>query len=193
MRDIDRSWASPVRVTLRDGRDMIVRLLDSADGEAMGEFYASIPVEDNRYYIGPTGTTADNARLRAAGADNALEVALVLEGRDGKIYGEAWYRWEAPEAAKSMFGICISRQCQNCGAGRAIMTRLLEVARCCGPAIMTLTVQKENVRAVALYMRMGFAIIREQLRPARPDCPPLPEYYMELQTRGAGPTDAQPC
>ncbi|MCE5277099.1 MAG: GNAT family N-acetyltransferase [Planctomycetaceae bacterium] len=188
----DRDLAAPVRVTLRDGREMTIRLLAGGDGSAIAEFYASIPVEDNRYYIGPSGTTPENARLRAAAADNEFEVALVLDGGDGTIDGEAWYRWEGPDAAKSLFGICLSRRCQNSGAGRAIMTRLLEVAGRHGPAIMTLTVQKENVRAVALYTRLGFQIIREQMRPARPDCPPLPEYYMELQARGAR-ADAPPC
>ena len=57
--------------------------------------------------------------------------------------------------------------------------RLKEIAVTVGPPLMTLTVQKKNPKAVELYTRMGFRIIREQLRPADNE----PEYYMEMPVR----------
>ncbi|MDF1514754.1 MAG: hypothetical protein P1S60_13175 [Anaerolineae bacterium] len=44
-----------------------------------------------------------------------------------------------------------------------------------------MTVQKANprARAVALYRKTGFQIIREQMRGQMEEFPPEPEYYME--------------
>ncbi len=88
-----------------------------------------------------------------------------------------------PAAERSTFGICISRDCQGSGAGRALMTRLLDIAREVGPPIMTLTVQHANPRAVALYRAMGFTPVREQLREVKFGFPEEPEYCMERPVR----------
>ena len=48
---------------------------------------------------------------------------------------------------------------------------------------MSLTVQKANPRAVALYQKMGFEIVREQMRNQVEEFPPEPEYYMERKVR----------
>lgn len=183
MKTADRARATPLPITLRDGREMVIRALDAGDAEAFVAFYSAIPVDDNRYYIGPEGCTPEKARERAARADSPTEVALVIDGQNGQVYGEAWYSWKDEPRAKSTFGICISRAVQGVGAGKALMDRLMALAAEVGPPVMTLTVQKENARAVALYQKMGFAIVREQMRPARQDCPELPEYYMEKSLR----------
>jgi ribosomal protein S18 acetylase RimI-like enzyme len=57
--------------------------------------------------------------------------------------------------------------------------RLLEAARIHGPPVMSLTVQKANKRAVALYRKTGFRIVREQQRATDGE----PEYCMELNVR----------
>jgi len=84
------------------------------------------------------------------------------------------------------FGICIGRDLQGRGVGRALMVRLAEVAESVGPPVMQLTVQLANARAVALYRSMGFRVVREQMR-ANDDAgygfPPEPEYLMERETR----------
>jgi ribosomal protein S18 acetylase RimI-like enzyme len=59
------------------------------------------------------------------------------------------------------------------------MERLMKIAHDIGPNIMSLTVQKSNARAVILYQKMGFQIIREQLRGGDNE----PEYYMERTVR----------
>ncbi|MHC4885502.1 MAG: GNAT family N-acetyltransferase [Planctomycetota bacterium] len=174
---------TPFETELKNGRTLTVRLLEACDAEPFVEFYGAIPAEDNRYYIGADGCTPEKARARADRAESPVEVCLVLDGGDGRIYGEAWYSWKDEENAKSTFGICISRELQGQGAGKGIMSALMDLSAKVGPEIMTLTVQKENERAADLYQKLGFKIIKEQIRPARKDCPELPEYYMERQTR----------
>jgi ribosomal protein S18 acetylase RimI-like enzyme len=44
---------------------------------------------------------------------------------------------------------------------------------------MGLTVQKANPRGMALYQKMGFGVVREQVRPSDGE----PEFYMERRFR----------
>lgn len=60
---------------------------------------------------------------------------------------------------------------------------LLEVVEYIGPQAMSLTVQKANPRAFALYSKMGFQVVREQMRNQAEEFPPEPEYYMERNAR----------
>lgn len=174
----------PQRVTLKNGKEVTIRPLLPEDGEALAAFYASVPQEDYRFYC-PHPLDREHALANAAKAFSPLEVVLVLEPEPGRIGGYAWYRWKAPNAERSTFGICVGRALQGTGAGRALMKRLMEIAAEVGPPIMCLTVQKANPRAVALYQSMGFRIVREQMRAPMADglFPSEPEYAMERVNR----------
>jgi ribosomal protein S18 acetylase RimI-like enzyme len=76
-------------------------------------------------------------------------------------------------------GICIRRGFQDCGLGAALMDRLGAIARDVGPPVMGLTVQQANPRGIALYQKMGFGVVREQVRPGDGE----PEFYMERRVR----------
>ena len=174
----------PLAVTLQDGSPVVLRPLQPTDGEALTALYAGMPREDARFY-GSCLRGRELALAKVALAESPCEVVLVLETPDGGIGGYARYRWEREQAEKSHFGICISRPYQSAGAGRALMTRLLEIARTIGPPVMCLTVQLANVRAVKLYTRMGFQVVREQMCQRDPSSEwlPEPEYYMEQRIR----------
>lgn len=177
----DRAAYPPVEATLRNGSTVTLRWLTPADGEALADFYADIPREAFRFYC-PHELDREHALANAARADSPLEVVLVADAGGG-IVGYAWYRWSAPEAERSTFGICLRPAHQHLGLGRALMTRLLEIARHLGPAVMDLTVQHANPGAVALYTSMGFVPVREQVCAERFGFPEEPEYYMERPTR----------
>jgi len=168
-------------VTLKNGAQSVIRFLSVDDGEALAAFYAGVPGEALRFYF-PHALDREHALQNAARADSPLEVVLVLDTGEG-IGGYAWYRWEEDGAEKSCFGICIAPRYQEVGAGTALMTRLLEIAKSVGPPVMCLTVQLANVRALKLYTRMGFRPIREQMRDASNGFSPEPEYYMEMRVR----------
>ena len=188
---------SAADVVLRNRVQAVIRPLRTNDARALGDFYVAVPPQDYRFYRGGPLTRA-HADSMAATADNRADrVALVLvpepqgrqrhrrrrfRGATGVIGGYAWYRWQ-DGAGSSVFGICISPDFQNLGAGTALMTRLLEIARKVGPPVMSLTVQQANPRAVRLYRAMGFRILREQMRPATEWFPAELEYYMERATR----------
>ena len=181
MRPEDRQQFPPTVVTLKDGRSVTLRFLSVTDAAALGDFYESVPHEDFRFY-GPHPLTRAEAAKKAARADGPNFVCLVADADE--IAGYAWYEWREG-AESSGFGTCIRRGWQECGLGGVLITRLLEIAAAIGPPVMHLTVQLANVRAVKLYRRMGFEVVREQTRPANPEhgFDEEPEYYMERRVR----------
>lgn len=163
---------------LRNGSRVTVRRLRIDDGDRLGDFYESIPEHDFHFYC-PHGLTRRNAEVRAGMASSSNFICYVMETEDGAIAGYAWYSWENDASRESVFGICIRPDHQGLGAGRLLMQYVFETAKALGPDIMSLTVQLANKRAVALYLDMGFRIIREQLRETDGE----PEYYMEYLVR----------
>ena len=183
MRKEDQERFGPFRATLKDGRQVVLRLLATTDAEALGEFYVSVQREDYRFYC-PYPLTREQAALVAADADGPFRVTLVAEEPGtGRIVGYAWYRWKDEQADRSGFGICIRRGFQSVGTGNALMGRLLEIARTVGPPVMQLTVQLANARAVTLYRKMGFVVVAQQMRAPTADFPTEPEYRMERRCR----------
>ncbi len=175
----DEAVAFPaVNVALKDGRSATLRLLGRTDGEALAAFYAAVPPDDVRFYC-PHPLTKPEALKKAASADDSRFVCLVGVAEKGDIAGYAWYRWQADDSPSSGFGICIRRDFQGSGLARALMADLLKIAARVGPPVMHLTVQKANPRAVALYRKMGFTVVREQVR----DFDNEPEYCMERKVK----------
>lgn len=184
MRQEDRERFGPLAVTSRDGLVATIRPLSVDDGEALGDFYEQVPREDLRFYR-PHPLDRQHALQNAEKALDPFEVVLVLETAAGEIGGYAWYRWWKADAEKSVFGICIRHDSQSGGVGKALMTRLFEVAVEIGPPVMSLTVQKANQRAVVFYRKYGFHPVREQMtvEDKQFGFAPEPEYCMERKVR----------
>lgn len=178
----DQARIGSISITLRDGRPAVIRPLRTSDAPALAAFYAAVPREDFRFYC-PHALDEANARRVAAAAESPHEVVLLLEAGTGEIAGYAWFRWSGDDAPSSTFGLCIRRGWQDCGAGRALIERINHVARTLGPPVMSLTVQEANPRAVALYQKMGFRIVRQGMRAPRLGFEPEPEFAMERRTR----------
>lgn len=181
MTPADRQRFPPTPATLKDGRTATLRFLRADDGPRLGDFYAGLDETAKRFYW-PHLLDREHALDNAARADSPSEVVLVLETPMGALGGYAWYRWHEPASA-SGFGICIAVDYQSCGAGRALMVRLLEIAREVGPPRMQLTCQHANFRAVELYQKLGFRVTREGLLGARRQWPAEPQYWMERPVR----------
>ncbi len=175
---VDAKKFPPRQVNLKDGRKVRLRFLRTDDGERLADFYARVPREARRFYW-PHPLDREHALANAAKAESPLQVVLVMETPDGEIGGYAWYRWKEADAESSTFGICVRPDCQGCGAGRALMQRLLYIADRHGPPVMKLTCQHANARAVELYRRMGFRVVREGMRGECAGFPPEPQYWME--------------
>jgi len=183
MRPADREPFPPVPVVLRDGKKGTLRFLRQSDAKILGDFYVSLPPSAARFYWPHPLTRENGENWAAEQADNPCCVTLVLETPEGEIGGYAWYRWRNEQAPDSVFGICIREDYQSCGAGRALMERLLKIAETVGPPLMILTCQHANFRAVQLYQKLGFRITREGMVGARREFPAEPQYWMERRCR----------
>jgi len=213
----DQASYPPLTATLKDGRSVRLRLISVADTSALSDFYASLPRETWRFYCPPRLTHEDAVRRAAEAEAPTVVCLVAEEPWSGAIVGYAWYRWrdegeqpggsrqpsdsrqpsgsELPSdsgllsgtAQSSIFGICLREAYRGAGLGQALIARLLEIARAVGPPVMALTVQLANPRAVALYQKMGFRIVREQMREAIGDFVAEPEYAMEQVVRRAQP------
>jgi ribosomal protein S18 acetylase RimI-like enzyme len=182
MRESDQVLFPAVSVTLVDGRAVQLRFLASTDTEAFAEFYASIERAAYRFYC-PHPLTRENAEKRTEAALSPSVVGLVAVDDAQHIVAYASFQWDASDDNPSYFGICIAKHYRGCGLGEILMRRIAEIAGTVGPPLMSLTVQKANPRAVALYRKMGFEIVHEQMRAHVDEFPPEPEFYMERSVR----------
>ena len=178
----DQTRFPPQTATLRDWRTVTLRFLKTEDTEALVDFYESVELAAYRFYS-PAPPTRESAAKKTAAALAPNWVCIVAEAEGSAIVGYNWCKWNPAYDEPSIFGICVRRDYRGNGLGKALMTRLLDVAAEAGPEVMSLTVQMANPRAVALYTSMGFKIVREQTRGRIGQFAPEPEYYMERRVR----------
>jgi ribosomal protein S18 acetylase RimI-like enzyme len=178
----DQTRFPPTSIALENGHVVILRFLSSEDADALGDFYGSLPRATYRFYC-PHPLTHGNAARLAARASSPMLVALLAEDEAHEIVGYASYHWQHDDSRASTFGICLRQAYRGIGLGQAMVERLLEIAQHVGPPVMSLTAQKGNPRALALYRKTGFQVVREQMRGQVEEFPPEPEVYMERQVR----------
>jgi ribosomal protein S18 acetylase RimI-like enzyme len=178
----DQAHYAPEAARLKDGRTVTLRFLKRDDAEKLGDFFISIERAAYRFYC-PHPLTRQEGHYKAADALAPTSVRLVAESETGKIVGYATYKWEPGNDRPGTLGICLRQPYRGLGLGQRMIARLCEVAEDVGPPVMSLTVQKANVGALALYRKMGFRIVREQRRGPVAEFPPEPEYYMERPAR----------
>ena len=178
----DQQRFSQITVTLKDKGSVLIRFLAVEDAYAFGDFYLSIERAAYRFYC-PHPLTRENAEKRTAAALSPSVVGIVAVDDAQHIVAYASFQWHVSDYTPSFMGICIQKPYRGVGLGEVLMQRIAEIAKVIGPPVMSLTVQKANSRAVALYRKMGFEIIREQMRAQVEEFPPEPEYYMERKVR----------
>ena len=160
-------------------RQVTIRQLQPSDEAAYCAFGGRVTWREGWHYplFGLPGSdehfrkTAARQGQPVEGGGGELRLVLVetrteeYEGRIyswEEIYGEGWYTWKesnttarpkaghsTSESVASTFGLCVNTDFQGTGAGRALISRVLDVAEQTGygPPIMSLTVQDINKRA----------------------------------------------
>lgn len=182
MLDQDQTRFAPTSIELENDHRVTLRALALGDADTLGDFYGSLSRATYRFYC-PHPLTRENAAKVAARASSPMLVALVAENKAQEIVGYASYHWVHDDSRASTFGICLRQAYRGVGLGQAMIERLIEIAERVGPPVMSLTAQKANPRALALYRKMGFRVVREQMRGQIEEFPPEPEVYMERQVR----------
>lgn len=149
-------------ITLKDGRDCLLRNGTAADGAEVLAVFNQTHAETDYLLSYPDESSMTEAQestylAEAAASPNAIEICAVM---DGKIVGTAGF--SAVGSAEKLrhraeFGIAILKEAWGLGIGRALTEACIECAKQAGYAQLELDVVAENASAIALYKKCGFA------------------------------------
>lgn len=156
--------------------DFRVRPLQAGDEDRLSRFYASLS-ERSRFFFEPyRDTTPEGLREVLERALNGIDLSLVATGADGEVFAHIFYsdiRHEAPH-----IGIGLRDACQGSGLGSVLFAYMVNVGKhVLKKKRIGLTVVKENHRAVRLYQKRGFRVVRDDVCFRKPG----DSYEMELE------------
>ena len=148
-------------VTLKDGRECILRSGTEADAQAALDNFILTHTQTDYLLSYPDEirfTAAQEAAFLKAAAESADEIEILAEV-DGKLAGmggiECVGRHEKLRRRAS-FGVSVDRAYWGLGVGRALTRACIECAARAGYAQLELDVVADNERALALYESEGF-------------------------------------
>ncbi len=149
-----------------------IRGLDRSDAPRLLAFYNSLSEEVHHVYrpFQPLSELVLRTHLEEAADRKHLSFGLV--DAHGGIWGHSFLLWV--NGPKPVFGIGLHQDVHGRGWGRKMMQLILDEADAAKLPLVTLTVGKKNVRAQALYQKMGFEIKGEATL-----WKPNDEFYME--------------
>lgn len=134
-----------------------IRRVTAADAIGLGRFFAQIAgdAEASRFFH-PHPFTQDTATYLAWHSQGKRDRYFVAEHR-GNVVGYSMLRgWDEGYEIPS-WGGCVLPALRDAGIGKCLLLHGIREARGVGAAQLRLTVYKENVRAVYVYRKIGFA------------------------------------
>ncbi len=148
-------------ITLKNGREALLRNGEYADGEAVFVNFNETHAETD-YLLSYPDENSFDAQQEAeflkekTESPNEIEIVAVV---DGVVAGTAGI--EAVGAKyklkhRAELGIAILKEYWGLGIGKALMEACIECAKDAGYTQLELNVVAENERAVSLYKKMGF-------------------------------------
>lgn len=166
--------------TLPGTMHFTVRPLQTGDESALSCFYAGLS-ERSRYFYKPFQDTSPEAfRGVIQKAVEGNDLSLVALDPAGNIFAHFFIGDVGRDVPH--LGIGISDNYHNNGLGRVFLTHLIALARhTLKKQALGLTVMKENVRAVNLYSKLGFRVVKEATFRSEND-----SYEMRLDLKPAG-------
>ncbi|MCR4706713.1 MAG: GNAT family N-acetyltransferase [Clostridiales bacterium] len=148
-------------ITLKDGRQCVLRNGTERDGEAALQNFR-LTHEQTDYllsYPDESDMTAEQeAQFLKERTESEDEIEILAE-IDETLVGMAGIGCVGRKEKvrhRASFGISLDRAYWGLGIGRALTEACIECARAAGYAQLELEVVAENKRAVALYKRAGF-------------------------------------
>ena len=143
------------KVTLKDGRTVLIRKLRVEDKEKLITLYASLSDEAVRWGMPPY--TNENIRRWFSNLQNLIGLVAFYNDKivgDARIYKFPHNR----RIGTSDLAMYLHQTFHNVGLGTAMLSRLIELAKKEGLHRIGLTVVAYNKRAVRLYQKFGFKI-----------------------------------
>lgn len=147
-----------VWVTLKNGGQVFVRRFRRGDGESLYEFFTQglSPESQRLYSLQPLDWALVNAVVGEADAPDVMRL-VALKGK--RIVGYAYWREQIFKPRMPLLSIAIADDYQGLGLGKAMMELLIDAANLKNMDGIELHVFKHNLRAIALYHKLGFQIV----------------------------------
>ena len=148
-------------ITLKDGRQALLRNADASDGQAVFEVFNLTHAETDYLLSYPeenSFTAEEEADFLQKKADSDNEIEIVAEV-DGTVVGTAGieaFGGKYKVRHRADFGISVLRDYWGLGVGRALTLACIRCARDAGFTQLELNAVADNGRAIALYKSVGF-------------------------------------
>ena len=148
-------------ITLKDGRECVIRNGTEQDGKAVYEIFMQTHGETDYLLSYPeenSYTSEQEAQYLQEKTESENEAELLAEvgGILVGIAGIGRIGHKEKVRHRATFGISVARDCWGLGIGRALTEACIECAKTAGYAQLELDVVAENRNAIALYKNVGF-------------------------------------
>jgi putative acetyltransferase len=143
-------------VTLKDGREVLIRKFQIDDKEKFIEMYENLPAEAVRWGMPPY----TRERLEKGWLSNLQNLISVVAFYNDKIVGHAQiFKFPHPRLkATGDLIIYLHQDFHSVGLGTAMLSKLIELAMKEGLHRIGLTIVADNKPAINLYKKFGFKI-----------------------------------
>jgi RimJ/RimL family protein N-acetyltransferase len=138
-----------------------IKSLSLADDKKLLDFYLDLPAAVTEFYQ-PFGSKVDGDIIlnHLKETEAGRHISLGLFDFEDNIAGHSFILFI--DTAKPVFGIGLHPRMQGHGYGGRLMEMILLSARELNLPLVTLTVIKNNAKAIALYTKVGFSIKGEE-------------------------------
>lgn len=148
-------------ITLRNGEKCCLRNGTESDGQAVLDNFNLTHGETDYLCTYPDETNFDAAqesRFLKEKTESENEIEIIAEA-GGAVVGTAGIeaagrRYKTRHRAE--LGVSVAREYWGLGIGRALTEACIESAKAAGYVQLELSVVSENLRAIALYKKLGF-------------------------------------
>jgi acetyltransferase len=147
--------ATAETITTREGEELLVRRLGACDRDAVAEAFERMSDESRRMrYLAPKPMLSKAELRYLTDLDHRSHDALAALNDEGRIVAIARYAELRPCTAE--LAIEVVDEYQGRGVGPALLEGAVELARAAGYSRLTASILWENLRARALFKRLGF-------------------------------------
>ncbi len=173
------------KITLKDGREAILKTPEIADAEAMLNYIKTACGETDfllRYPEEWDGATVESeAKWVESVRNNPNNIAITCYV-DGRVAGncEIGFKTNMKSAHRATVAIAVLREFWVLGIGSAFFTEMIAAAEARGTEIIELEYLEGNERAVKLYEKFGFETVSYRPNATKlRDGTYLKEFYMQ--------------